>query len=89
MNQVEFYEAKLKYETDSCDLSESLKEDGVVVIDASQMRHLKLEHIPGEINFPHRDMNEEIAQTLDKNKTYITYCDGIGCNASTKGALKL
>jgi rhodanese-related sulfurtransferase len=26
---------------------------------------------------------------LDKSKTYICYCDGIGCNASTKTALKL
>jgi rhodanese-related sulfurtransferase len=26
---------------------------------------------------------------LDKSKTYVCYCDGIGCNASTKTALKL
>jgi rhodanese-related sulfurtransferase len=26
---------------------------------------------------------------LDKSKTYICYCDGIGCNGSTKTALKL
>ena len=26
---------------------------------------------------------------LDKNKIYIYYCDGIGCNASTKAVIKL
>jgi rhodanese-related sulfurtransferase len=26
---------------------------------------------------------------LNRSKIYVTYCDGIGCNASTKGALKL
>ena len=26
---------------------------------------------------------------LDKSKVYVCYCDGIGCNASTKTALKL
>ena len=26
---------------------------------------------------------------LDKSKLYVTYCDGIGCNASTKGALNM
>jgi rhodanese-related sulfurtransferase len=26
---------------------------------------------------------------LDRTKVYVVYCDGIGCNASTKGAYKL
>ena len=26
---------------------------------------------------------------LDRAKVYVVYCDGIGCNASTKGAYKL
>jgi rhodanese-related sulfurtransferase len=34
-------------------------------------------------------MNEQSIANLDKTKTYISYCDGIGCNASTKGALNL
>jgi rhodanese-related sulfurtransferase len=47
------------------------------------------EHIPGAISVPHRSMNEKTTDELDKDKLYVTYCDGIGCNASTKGALKL
>lgn len=34
-------------------------------------------------------MNEKTTQHLDKSKIYVCYCDGICCNASTKGALKM
>lgn len=34
-------------------------------------------------------MSFHTTEHLDKNKIYICYCDGIGCNASTKAALKL
>lgn len=34
-------------------------------------------------------MTEESTKNLDRNILYVTYCDGIGCNASTKGALKM
>ncbi len=27
--------------------------------------------------------------TAGSRKVYVTYCDGIGCNGSTKGAYKL
>ena len=35
------------------------------------------------------EMNEESTKHLDKECVYVTYCDGIGCNASTKGALNM
>lgn len=34
-------------------------------------------------------MTEERTKHLDKIFTYVVYRDGIGCNASTKGALKM
>lgn len=34
-------------------------------------------------------MTAESLAELDRAKVYITYCDGIGCNGSTKGAWKL
>ena len=34
-------------------------------------------------------MDESSTLHLDKDYLYVTYCDGIGCNASTKGALKM
>lgn len=90
MNQSEFYQAKLNYETDSWDLSEALKsQDPVIVIDTRSSEVFEQEHIPFAINIPHRTMTDATTAHLDKDKLYVTYCDGIGCNASTKGALKL
>ncbi len=90
MNHIDFYTAKLEYETDSWDLSEALNNgEDIVVIDARSPETYSLEHIPTAINIPHRTMCEETTDNLDKSKLYVTYCDGIGCNASTKGALNM
>lgn len=90
MKPEDFYKAKLEYETDAWDLSLTLKVRGdTVVIDARSEEAYAVEHIPSAISFPHRTMTEESVSLLDRTKTYITYCDGIGCNASTKAALKL
>jgi rhodanese-related sulfurtransferase len=88
--QIAFYEAKLTYETDSWDLNEMRRVgEKVVVIDARSAEAYQSEHIPGAMSLPHRTMNQETTRHLDKESLYVTYCDGIGCNASTKGALKL
>jgi len=42
MNQIEFYMAKLKYEIDSWDLSEAMKNnDGVVVVDTRALMRMR------------------------------------------------
>lgn len=88
--QLDFYSAKLSYELDSWDLSELLKDNAsVVVIDTRSREAYDTEHIPSAVSIPHRTMSFDATRHLDTSKTYITYCDGIGCNASTKGALKL
>lgn len=90
MKQIEFYQAKLAWETDSWDLFEALSSgQDVVVVDARSQDAYKTEHIPSSVNIPHSTMSGLTTGHLDKTKTYVTYCDGIGCNASTKGALKL
>lgn len=90
MDQLEFYERKLNYETDSWDLYEALNNgEDIVVIDARSSEAFELEHIPTAINIPHRTMSEDTTCMLDKTKLYVIYCDGIGCNASTKGALNM
>lgn len=90
MTQVEFYKAKLEFEIDSFDLSEALgNAENVIVIDVRAAEAFESERIPTAINLPHRTMNSETTSALDKSKLYVTYCDGIGCNASTKGALQM
>lgn len=88
--QIKFYENKLAYEMDPADLFEALENgEKVIAIDARKSFGYEQEHIPGAINLPHRDMNAETTKGLDREVTYVCYCDGIGCNASTKGALNM
>lgn len=88
--QIKFYESKLRYEMDPSDLFHALEnEEDIIVIDARQAHGYEKEHIPRAINLPYRNMNEETTKDFDRSKTYVCYCDGIGCNASTKGALNM
>lgn len=88
--QQAYYEDKLRYEVDSWDLAEAIKNsEKVIVLDMRSNELFEKEHIPGAINFPHRTMTSESTAHLDKNFLYITYCNGIGCNGSTKGALNM
>ncbi|MBV9152928.1 MAG: rhodanese, partial [Alphaproteobacteria bacterium] len=61
----------------------------IVVIDARPRDAYQAGHIPGALSLPHREMNATTAAPLDRARVYVVYCDGIGCNASTKGAYKL
>ena len=89
-DQIQHYEDKLRHETDSWDLNEAIQNgEGIVVIDARSPEAFAEGHIPGAVNLPHRNMNEDSTAHLDRETLYVTYCDGIGCNASTKGALNM
>ncbi len=89
-DQIEFYENKLAYEMDPADLFEALENgENLVVVDTRQPFGYAKEHIPTAMNLPHREMTKESTQHLDKSITYVCYCDGIGCNASTRGALQM
>ena len=72
--QLQHYRDKLAYEIDSWDLK--------VQADAR-------EHIPGALSLPHREMTGESTAKIDRDTLVVVYCDGIGCNASTKGALRM
>lgn len=88
--QIEHYQAKLAYEMDPSDLFDALeKGEDVIALDARKAFGYEKERIPGAINIPHREITAENTRQLDRSKTYVCYCDGIGCNASTRGALNM
>ena len=90
IDQMDFYQRKLAYEMDSADVYEALqKDEAIVVIDGRSSGAYAEEHIPGAVSLPHREISFNSTEALDKSKLYVCYCDGIGCNASTKTALKL
>jgi rhodanese-related sulfurtransferase len=87
---AEHFRRKLAFETDAWDLNAMLRDgEKVVLIDARTEAAYAQEHIPQAISFPHKKMNQESTRQLARHVLYVTYCDGIGCNGSTKGALKL
>ncbi|HEX7833473.1 MAG TPA: rhodanese-like domain-containing protein [Thermoanaerobaculia bacterium] len=85
------FAAKLELEADPADVFTALRDgsEEIVVIDARSNESYAKSHVPGAINFPYRTMNPETTASLAREKTYVTYCDGTGCNASTKAALRL
>jgi rhodanese-related sulfurtransferase len=88
--QIKHDSDKLEFEIDSWDLRAALDQgERIIVIDARSAHSYAEEHIPGAVSMPHRTMNEESTRSLDRSALYVTYCQGIGCNASTKGALNL
>ena len=90
MGQLDFYRRKLAYEMDSADLYAAVaKGEPIVVVDGRAAGAYAREHVPGAINLPHREISFESTKSLDKSNLYVCYCDGIGCNASTKTALNL
>ncbi len=89
-DQLQHYQNKLAFETDSWDLKVALEAgENLIVIDTRSASAYAAEHIPAAINIPHRQMNTDSTAALDKSALVVTYCDGIGCNASTKGALAM
>lgn len=81
------FESRLEWEIDAADLFHD--RDAYVVIDARTAEAFAAGHVPGAINLPHRTITAETTAMLPKDAVLVTYCDGIGCNASTKAAVKL
>jgi rhodanese-related sulfurtransferase len=89
-DHIKHYRDKLEFETDSWDLQVALDQgEKIIVIDARSPQNYHQEHILGAINLPHRAMTGESTRHLDRGALVVVYCDGIGCNASTKGALNM
>lgn len=86
-----YLHAKLSFYTDAWDVAEDLRlqVSDIVVIDTRAEALYQAGHIPGALSFPHRLMDASSTAGLDRDKVYVTYCDGIGCNGSTQGAYKL
>lgn len=86
-----FMQAKLRFHADAWDVAEDLSAGvpELVVIDTRSAAHYAAGHVPGALHLPHREMTPERTAALDRSKVYVTYCDGIGCNGSTKGAFKM
>ena len=88
--QIHYYENKLKFEINSENLYQALSQkQNVVPIDTRPQDAYGARHLPGALNIPHGEMNSQTTKDLDKNSLYVTYCDGMGSNDATRGALNM
>jgi rhodanese-related sulfurtransferase len=87
----EHFLSRLAFETDPSDVYADLQsgETGFIVLDARSAESYARGHVPGAINFPHRNIEARTVGSLPRDKLIVTYCDGVFCNASTKAAAKL
>ena len=89
-DQERHYQTKLAYEIDPSDLTAALaRGEKIIVVDTRTPENYEHTHIPSAINIPHRTMSASTTATLPRDAVIVTYCDGIGCNGSTKGALNM
>ena len=91
LDQMRHYQSKLAFEMDSFDLYTALEKQTkpITIVDGRSETAFAQEHIPGAINVPHREICVHRTAELDPGSLCVCYCDGIGCNASTKTAMKL
>jgi len=87
----EGFHAELARATDPSDVHADMEGGvgGFVVVDARSPEAYDRGHVPGAVNLPHRQIDATTTAELSKAMVIVTYCDGIGCNGSTKAALKL
>ena len=86
---VEFFEAKLNYETTPYGLKQTLdKKEKVQIIDLRTPELFAQGHIPGAINVAFDDL-EKYLPKLDKDTTTVPYCYDLLCRLATRAALFL
>ncbi len=87
----EHFARRLAFETDPSDVHDALAAAGTpfVLVDARSSESFARAHIPGAVSLPHRTIDPSVLARLSRDVPVVTYCDGIGCNASTKAAAEL
>ncbi len=85
---VEYFKAKLQFETTPFTLKYNLEKDKVLLLDVREKKDFDAEHIPGAFSLPLAELEKNLSK-LPKDKTLVTYCWHIACNLAPKAALFL
>jgi rhodanese-related sulfurtransferase len=60
-----------------------------VLIDARGHEAYAKEHLPGALSIPSDHLGEHLLREHKKDRTFVTYCSNLECEASTIAAQKL
>jgi rhodanese-related sulfurtransferase len=87
---VEYFRAKLEYETTPYGLKQLIDEkpNNVIVVDVRPAKMFAAGHIPGARSIPIETLVNSLS-SLPKDKTIVTYCGDIACGLSPQAALEL
>jgi len=82
---------KLAVETDVADVRYDMQHgvNDFLLIDVRSSKAYTECHIPGAINVPSNQINEETTAAFSKDQVIVVYCWGPACNGGTKGAARL
>jgi rhodanese-related sulfurtransferase len=61
----------------------------LVIVDARYPETYVVEHLPGAISLPWREIDEATTAHLSRDALYVVYCWNASCHASTKTASRL
>lgn len=91
LTAVDFFAAKLTFETDPADLAADRAAGAApLVIDVRSDAAWTQGRIPGAVHVPNSDLAARAAEIApDMSAAIVVYCWGPGCNGSTRGALTL
>ncbi len=86
---VEFFEAKLQYETTPYGLKQALEnKEKLQIIDLRTPELFAQGHIPGAANVSFDNLEKHLPK-LDKDTTTVVYCYDLLCRLATRAALFL
>lgn len=77
---------------DTSELKQMLRSDDLLVINTLDEEHFEKTRIPGTVNIPQsrEDFVDRVrSQAGSQDRRIVTYCAGLECNSSKKGAEKL
>jgi rhodanese-related sulfurtransferase len=87
MDAVDFFAARLAFQTDVVDTHAELSTTQVV--DSRSTAGWDQGHVPGAVHLPTAEIAARAAALLDPTRPVVTYCWGPGCNGATRAALEL
>ena len=85
------FSLRLSLETDCSDVFAS-SETGMkdfILVDVRGEQAFARGHVPGAINLPHRQIDQERLAQLPSDTLFVVYCAGPHCNGANKAAVKL
>lgn len=66
-----------------------LRAHGALLIEVLPREDYERRHIPGAINMPLPELNEETAARLDRSRAIVLYCNDFQCDLSARAAARL